>query len=163
MLFCARKTRIVFMDTKETVESHPEPLTYSVETTNRPLSVEEPIAWYLQHAASATDKTGVKRVRNEARAAYMRRFGERCKLARGAREIADVAATVGVHRNTIWNIERGDSLPDAFELEILAREYQTTPALLLEGQPDTPLQGLESTPKSLQVVVSMGWIHVPLF
>jgi transcriptional regulator with XRE-family HTH domain len=36
----------------------------------------------------------------------------------------------GVHRNTIWNMERGDSLPDAFELQLLAKEYNTTPGPL---------------------------------
>ncbi|UUZ62942.1 helix-turn-helix domain-containing protein [Polaromonas sp. P1-6] len=119
------------MDTKEIAPVPPENAKlYSFEPAS-PLSVEEPIAWYLHHAAAAADKAGLKTVRTEARAAFMRQFGQRCKVARGAREINDVAATVGVHRNTIWNIERGDSLPDAFELEVLAKEYNTTPTYLL--------------------------------
>lgn len=151
------------MDTKETAPAHAglaKP--YSVARPSA-LSVEEPIAWYLHHAAAAADKAGVKSVRSEARAAYMRQFGERCKLARGAKEIADVAATVGVHRNTIWNMERGDSLPDAFELEVLAREYNTTPTYLLEGAPHAKAQPIGRIPKNVQAVQEDGLVYVPLF
>lgn len=151
------------MDTKETAPTPPELIgTYPVRQ-QAALSVEEPIAWYLHHAAAATDRAGVKSVRSEARAAYMRRFGERCKLARGSKEIAEVAATVGVHRNTIWNIERGDSLPDAFELEVLAREYNTTPTHLLEGEPHAHAQLIARVVSGVRAVEADGFVHVPLF
>ena len=151
------------MDTKETARTHPDSAKPYPAKRSSTLSVEEPIAWYLHHASTAADKAGVKSVRSEARAAYMRQFGERCKLARGAREIAEVAATVGVHRNTIWNIERGDSLPDAFELEVLAREYDITPTHLLEGEQHEKAQSIGRVPKSVQAVQADGFIYVPLF
>lgn len=151
------------MSTKETARSRPvdaEP--YSFEPTP-PVSVEEPIAWYLHQAAAAADKAGLKTVRIEARTAFMRQFGQRCKVARGAREINDVAATVGVHRNTIWNIERGDSLPDAFELEVLAKEYNTTPAQLLGGERQGKAQLTAMVPNSVHAVQVDAFIYVPLF
>lgn len=151
------------MSTKETAQPRPdgaEP--YSFEP--RPaVGVEEPIAWYLHQAAAAADKAGLKTVRTEARTVFMRQFGQRCKAARGAREINDVAATVGVHRNTIWNIERGDSLPDAFELEVLAKEYNTTPAHLLGGEPQGEAQLTARVPNRVRAVQVGAFIHVPLF
>ncbi len=151
------------MDTKETALTPSGLIEAYPVGQQAALSVQEPIAWYLHHAAAAADRAGVKSVRSEARAAYMRRFGERCKLARGSKEIADVAATVGVHRNTIWNIERGDSLPDAFELEVLAREYNTTPSHLLEGEPPTHARFIGKVASGVRAVEADGLVHVPLF
>lgn len=163
MHFFVYPHRIVFMDTKEIAPVPPDNAKlYSFEPAS-PLSVEEPIAWYLHHAAAAADKAGLKTVRTEARAAFMRQFGQRCKVARGAREINDVAATVGVHRNTIWNIERGDSLPDAFELEVLAKEYNTTPTYLLGGERHEKAQPIGMVPKSVQAVQVDAFVYVPLF
>ena len=163
LLFCVHRHRIVFMSTKETAPAQPgDDKAYSFESAP-PLSVEEPIAWYLHQAAAAADKAGLKMVRAKARTAFMRQFGQRCKMARGAREINDVAATVGVHRNTIWNIERGDSLPDAFELEVLAKEYNTTPAYLLGGERQGKAQLTAMVPKSVGAVQVDAFIYVPLF
>jgi len=128
-----------------------------------PVSAEEPIAWYLHQAAAAVDKAGLKTARTEARTAFMRQFGQRCRMVRGAREINDVAATVGVHRNTIWNIERGDSLPDAFELEVLAKEYNTTPAYLLGGERQGKAQPAAMVSKGVRAVQVDDFIYVPLF
>lgn len=147
------------MNTKKTALPQPDDVKpYSLEPVP-PASVEEPIAWYLHQAAAAADKADLKTARNEARTAFMRQFGQRCKMVRGAREINDVAATVGVHRNTIWNVERGDSLPDAFELEVLAKEYNTTPAYLLQGK----AQPTASVPKGVRAVQVDAFIYVPLF
>ncbi len=163
LLFCVYRHRIVFMSTKETAPAQTgDAKPYSFEPVP-PASVEEPIAWYLRQAAAAADKAGLKTVRTEARTAFMRQFGQRCKMARGAREINDVAATVGVHRNTIWNIERGDSLPDAFELEVLAKEYNTTPAYLLGGERPGKAQPTATVPKGLRAVQIDAFIYVPLF
>lgn len=151
------------MSTKEAAPVQPdgaEP--YSFEPAP-PVGVEEPIAWYLHHAAAAADKAGLKTVRTEARTAFMRQFGQRCRMARGAREINDVAATVGVHRNTIWNIERGDSLPDAFELEVLAKEYNTTPAHLLGDERPGKARLTAMVPNSVHAVQVDEFIYVPLF
>ena len=134
---------------------------YTFERTP-PVKAEEPVAWYLHHAAEAADKTGLKAVRAEARSVFMLQFGQRCRAARGAREINDVAATVGVHRNTIWNMERGDSLPDAVELEVLAKEYNTTPAGLLGGE----VKGASrraAAPHGVRAVQMDELIYVPLF
>ena len=151
------------MSTKETAPAQPDDdKPYSFEPAP-PLSVEEPIAWYLHQAAAAADKAGLKTVRTEARTAFMGQFGQRCKMARGAREINDVAATVGVHRNTIWNIERGDSLPDAFELEVLAKEYNTTPTYLLGGERQGKAQPSAMVAKGVRAVQVDAFIYVPLF
>ncbi len=151
------------MNTKETASAPAENAKpYSFEPSS-PFSVEEPIAWYLHHAAAAADKAGLKTVRTEARTAFMRQFGQRCKAARGAREINDVAATVGVHRNTIWNIERGDSLPDAFELQVLAKEYGTTPTYLLGGERHESAPPIGTVFKSVQAVQVDASVYVPLF
>ncbi|OGB01364.1 MAG: repressor [Burkholderiales bacterium RIFCSPHIGHO2_12_FULL_61_11] len=152
------------MSTNKTAPLRPsDARPYSLEPVP-PVSVEEPIAWYLQQAAAAADKAGLKTARTEARTAFMRQFGQRCKLVRGAREINDVAATVGVHRNTIWNIERGDSLPDAFELEVLAKEYNTTPAYLLGGERQQgKAQPTARVSNSVRAVPVDAFIYVPLF
>lgn len=131
--------------------------------SSSPAKVEEPVAWYLHEAAAAADKAGVKSVRTEARTVFMRQFGQRCRLARGAREINEVAATVGVHRNTIWNIERGDSLPDAFELEVLAREYQLTPAQLLGREPQNEARAAAAVAHDVRAIEAGTFVYAPLF
>lgn len=151
------------MSTKKTALLQPDDAKpYSLEPVP-PVSVEEPIAWYLHQAAAAADKAGLKTARTEARTVFMRQFGQRCKMVRGAREINDVAATVGVHRNTIWNIERGDSLPDAFELEVLAKEYNTTPAYLLGGERQGKAPPTAMVSKGVRAVQVDAFIYVPLF
>jgi len=130
--------------------------------TVAPVKADEPVAWYRYHAAAAADKAEVKTVRTEARSVFMQQFGQRCRAARGAREINDVAAAVGVHRNTIWNVERGDSLPDAFELEVLAREYNTTPTQLLGGEAQGAARS-EGVPHGVRAVQVDELIYVPLF
>jgi len=130
--------------------------------TVAPVKADEPVAWYRYHAAAAADKAEVKTVRTEARTVFMQQFGQRCRAARGAREINDVAAAVGVHRNTIWNVERGDSLPDAFELEVLAREYNTTPTELLGGESDGAARSA-GVPHGVRAVQVDELIYVPLF
>jgi transcriptional regulator with XRE-family HTH domain len=134
---------------------------YSLPTV-APVKADEPVAWYRFHAAAAADKAEVKTVRTEARNVFMQQFGQRCRAARGAREIHDVAAAVGVHRNTIWNVERGDSLPDAFELEVLAREYNTTPVELLGGEPPGAVRSA-LVPHGVRAVQMDALIYVPLF
>jgi phage repressor protein C with HTH and peptisase S24 domain len=161
--FCVHWHKIVFMSTKEaTLPERDDTQPYTFERTP-PVQVEEPVAWYLHQAAVAADKAGLKTVRAEARAVFMRQFGQRCKAARGAREINDVAATVGVHRNTIWNMERGDSLPDAFELEVLAKEYNTTPARLLGGDAGKTSRQSAAVPHGVRAVQVAELIYVPLF
>lgn len=128
----------------------------------KPFTVEEPITWYLHHAAAAADKAAVKEVRTSARDEYMRQFGQRFKLARGAMAIDDVANLIGVHRNTIWNIERGESLPDAFELEVIAKAYKTTPGKLLEGE-RSKAPSATVIEKNVHAVEQDGFIYVPLF
>ncbi|WP_431095346.1 XRE family transcriptional regulator [Polaromonas aquatica] len=156
------------MNTKETAQktgiSRPlgELQPYSL-TSVLPAKVEEPVAWYLHEAATAADKAGVKSVRTEARTVFMRQFGQRCRMARGAREINEVAATVGVHRNTIWNIERGDSLPDAFELEVLAREYHLTPEQLLGREPQNPTRPVATVARDVRAVEAGTFVYAPLF
>lgn len=150
------------MSTKETAQTVQDPHQPYPLASVSPVKADEPVAWYRYHAAAAADKAEVKTVRTEARTVFMQQFGQRCRAARGAREINDVAAAVGVHRNTIWNVERGDSLPDAFELEVLAREYNTTPTQLLGGE---SLDAARSTavPHGVRAVQADELIYVPLF
>lgn len=155
---CGR-VKIVLMNTKTTAQAKPGQETpLPAVSPLGPLDVKEPIAWYLHHAA-ALDRADV---RSQARDAFMKQFGQRCKAARGNREILDVAARVGVHRNTLWNIERGDSLPDAFLLEVLACEYGTTSAFLLEGERHEKAQP-DAVHKSIEAIKVDGFIYVPLF
>lgn len=72
-----------------------------------------------------------KEDQDEARRKFKAEFAERCVTLRGRRPVADVAAQLGVHRNTLWNIERGETLPDAFELTRLAEIYRTTVSAML--------------------------------
>jgi transcriptional regulator with XRE-family HTH domain len=132
-------------------------------TSTVPVIAEEPVAWYLHRAAAAGDKAGIKAMRTEARATFMRQFGLRCRVARGSREINEVAAMVGVHRNTIWNIERGDSLPDAFELEVLAREYRLTPAQLLGREPQNETRAAAAVARDVRAVETGTFVYAPLF
>ena len=151
------------MNTKETARDLPADNRAYALGSATPAKAEEPIAWFFHQSATVADKAGLKLVRTEARMAFMRQFGQRCRAARGAREINDVAAAIGVHRNTIWNMERGDSLPDAFELQLLAREYNTTPAGLL-GDARMGLAGSAGpVPKSVRALQAGELIHVPLF
>jgi phage repressor protein C with HTH and peptisase S24 domain len=155
-------TKEAALPERDTSSTTPVAQPYTFERTP-PVMAEEPVAWYLHHAAAAVDRAGLKAVRTEARDVFMLQFGQRCKAARGAREINDVAATVGVHRNTIWNMERGDSLPDAFELELLAKEYNTTPARLLGGEATEASGRGAAVPHGVRAVQVDELIYVPLF
>lgn len=149
------------MDTKNAAPGQPDAgVNHSQNEGSDALAVNEPVAWYLHHAVAAEDRADV---RSKARDNFMRLFAQRCKAARGGREILEVSMRVGVHRNTIWSIERGDTLPDAFLLEVLAREYGTTTAHLLEGEPHEKALPMESVQKSVQAVQVDGFIYVPLF
>lgn len=77
-------------------------------------------------------------------------------------EISDAAAGMGVHRNTVWNIERGDSLPDAYDLDVMASIYATTiDDLLYGGAPTSQASG--QVEKSTRAVQRDGYIFVPEF
>jgi transcriptional regulator with XRE-family HTH domain len=152
----------MFMSIKEAPQPVQDPNQPYPFAPVSPVKADEPVAWYRYHAAAAADKAEVKTVRTEARTVFMQQFGQRCRAARGAREINDVAAAVGVHRNTIWNVERGDSLPDAFELEVLAREYDTTPLQLLGGEPQGATRSA-AVPHGVRALQADALIYVPLF
>lgn len=76
-------------------------------------------------------------------------------------EIVEAAAALGVHRNTISNIEKGASLPDVYDLERLAKVYGTTSAVLLdEGSQSSTLSMVS---KSTEAIEIDEFIYVPLF
>jgi phage repressor protein C with HTH and peptisase S24 domain len=126
------------------------------------LIAREPVAWYL-HAAEETAPLP-KPVRLTVRQAFMKQFGQRCRMARGRMDIGEVADKIGVHRNTIWNIERGESLPDAFELQLLAGVYRTTAgALLSEATQDKDQPVAYAVPRSLRAVEIGDFVYVPHF
>ena len=158
----------MFMNTKEAASGEggsgsSGKLQHYSFTAVTPVKAEEPVAWYLHEAAAAVDKASARSVRTEARSVFMRQFGQRCRMARGAREINEVAATVGVHRNTIWNIERGDSLPDAFELEVLAREYRLTPGQLLGREAPDETRAAAAVARDVRAVETGTFVYAPLF
>lgn len=107
-------------------------------------------------AADAGDKPAA-----DERRLFMAGFGERCKVARGRMSIVEAAASLGVHRNTISNIEAGNSLPDAFDLERLVKLYGTTTAVLL-GHTDQP-SASGTVAKSTEAVEVDDFVYVPLF
>jgi phage repressor protein C with HTH and peptisase S24 domain len=131
--------------------------------TELPTTVEarEPSAQFLQQAMELRGDE-LKRARKDARELFRIQVGQRCKSARGAMEIQAVADYLGVHRNTIWNIERGDSLPDAFELELLARLYKTTPTQLLTGDVGE-VGAAQAIAKDTRAVQIGDFIYVPHF
>ena len=147
----------MFMSTKETAPKHD-----GVSLADYPGSPAEygdgPVSWYLNHPEHLLPET-----RSAARQAFMQSFGQRCKRARGNKEILDVSQRLGVHRNTIWNIERGDTLPDAFVLELLAKEYGTTTTQLLDDKDEGAPAALSNVAKSVTAVEVDGFVHVPLF
>lgn len=105
---------------------------------------EDPVGWYLDKVRAIQLRDtytprDVKDVRPLASDLFRKQLGQRCKQARGDMEVAEAAKILGVHRNTLWSLERGDTLPDAFDLEIMARAYKTTADHLLTGHaPVTP-------------------------
>ena len=109
------------------------------------------------------EKSTAKAVRAAARDEFMKEFGRRCKLARGALSIEAVATQIGVHRNTVWNIERGDSLPDAFDLHLLARVYKTTPERLMASGSASEQFSASFVQKSTRAVEQEGFVYVPVF
>lgn len=121
----------------------------------------EPAAQFLQQAEQLRG-ADLKRARRDERELFRIQVGQRCKIARGAMEIQAVADHLGVHRNTIWNIERGDSLPDAFEVELLARLYGVAPTYLLTGAVSEPgaAQGVAKETRAVQIG---DFIYVPHF
>jgi phage repressor protein C with HTH and peptisase S24 domain/ribosome-binding protein aMBF1 (putative translation factor) len=154
--FCRCALKIVSMNTKNAASAEAEGAALSVN--------EAPVESYLRRAGLTTDPEMVKFVRSSARRAYMVQFGQRCRAAREAinMDVSEAAAKMGVHRNTIWNIERGDSLPDAFDLEVMASIYGTTTPLLLAGAVSA-LPGASKVAKSLKAVQADGYIYVPEF
>lgn len=157
MPFLVGVLKIVFMNTKNAATPG--------AGDARDFSVEDPVARYVQEASKAAEKTLAKASHAAARVAYMIMFGQRCRKAREeiGMEIGDAAVKMGVHRNTVWNIERGDSLPDAFDLEVMARIYQTTTAQLLSGSGSGGAKGAVGVPKNVRAISFGGYIYVPEF
>lgn len=124
----------------------------------------EPAAKYLdvlQHGPGSGAE--IKEAQKALRQAYMRGFGQRAKLARGSLEVSEVAAAIGVHRNTIWNIERGETLPDVFELQLLARVYGVAPETLVGEYPGGSTGPMPTAPRSVQALELGAYIYVPHF
>lgn len=117
---------------------------------------------FMTSTPEAEDRSAAKAERVAVRKAFMKEFGLRCKQARGTMPIEMAASLIGVHRNTIWNIERGDSLPDAFDLETIAKAYKTTPEKLLNGV-DRGATSACLVEKSVHAIEQDGFVYVPLF
>lgn len=122
--------------------------------------VEQALTNYIDQPLSSDAKT----VRDVARNEFRALFAQRCKAARGSMEVAEVASRMGVHRNTIWNIERGETMPDAFELQLMAHLYGTTTDALIglhaHGHEESPNPAV---PKSVRAIEMGDYIYVPHF
>lgn len=141
-----------------------KPAAYELSSDEAAFVAREPVAWYL--GAAAQNTAAAKPMRKAARDVFMKQFGQRCRIARvdAKLDIGDVADQVGVHRNTIWNIERGDSLPDAFELELLARVLGASLAALLGPTHEGRERDVAfSVPKSIRAVEIGDFVYVPHF
>lgn len=124
----------------------------------------EPAAKYLevlQHGPGSADD--VKKAQKALRQTYMRAFGQRAKLARGSMEVSEAAAAIGVHRNTIWNIERGDTLPDAFELRLMATVYGVAVDSLVGDRAGGSAGPSGGAPRSVEALELGPYIYVPHF
>lgn len=84
-----------------------------------------------------------------------RDLGERLKALRGDTSRQDVAIYMGKHRNTIAKFERGEVLPDAWELMRLARLFGCTVEELLSGVGE-PRPSLESTSPEFAMIPEYG-------
>lgn len=155
MHFFVVALKIVFMSTKKTA---PPP---DGEAASYPL---EGLADRYLEQANVEDVAQARFARAEIRDAFMLAFGQQCRLAREkvGMEIGDAAHKLGMHRNTVWNIERGDSLPDILVLEMLARIYQTTPTQLLSSA-GSRSAGAVGMAKNVRAVQEGGYIYVPEF
>jgi transcriptional regulator with XRE-family HTH domain len=72
-------------------------------------------------------------------------IGRRVAIVRGSSSQADMAAKLGVHRNTIGLYERGERLPDAEFLLAVRRHYGVSPLWLLTGEGPIKVSELQST------------------
>jgi phage repressor protein C with HTH and peptisase S24 domain len=117
------------MNTNQTASKRP-PL--AVEDVERPYQGGDgrPFAEFLEELSSAPL---VERKRNKKalESRFYDALGKRLRIARGARPMGDVAEHLAVHRNTIWNFERGEACPEVLQLIQLASYYDTTVAELL--------------------------------
>lgn len=66
-------------------------------------------------------------------AAYAQAIGKRLRAARGTMTASQAAEVLGVHRNTLWNIERGHTTVNAYQLVIMGKAYGTSAYYLLSG------------------------------
>lgn len=76
---------------------------------------------------------------HEAAEQFKRQLGEMLRQLRGKRDRHEVAVYLGRHLNTVAKFERGETLPDAWELLRLARLYNVPIEKLYEDAPTTPV------------------------
>ncbi len=74
----------------------------------------------------------------QARQEFAEALGSRLRAMRGGRGRGEVAAYLGRHANTIAKFERGDAVPDAWELVRLSRLYETPLERLLDVGAELP-------------------------
>jgi transcriptional regulator with XRE-family HTH domain len=123
----------------------------------------EPAAKYLDVVNGPGDIAYVKQAIKAIRHTYMKAFGQRAKLARGSMEVSEAALAIGVHRNTIWNIERGDTLPDAFELQLMAKVYRVAVDALVGDYSAGHSGPSAAAPRSVRALEMGPYIYVPHF
>jgi phage repressor protein C with HTH and peptisase S24 domain len=90
---------------------------------------------------------------------YCTSVGERIKIARGAITRDEFSSMLGVHKNTLGKLERGETLPDAAVIKRICIIGKRTPAWLI-GLDESQLEADDSTEfvmiSEIGVTASMG-------
>ncbi len=90
-------------------------------------------------------------------------FGQRVRDLRGKRTIDEVANVLGIHRNTLYRIEKGESEPVVSAIWRMAYLFGVSAAYLL-GEEDRTNQGKsDGVPPSGKAVKDGSYIYVPHF
>lgn len=147
-----QRALIVFMDTKrsapETRTGNPDPA--SAEDRHLlfwPASSGEPHAKHYLKAVAAPSAHEDRPVyfvtldverEESARTEFAAALGTRLRALRGERSRQEVASYLGRHQNTIAKFERGDALPDAWEIERLCRLFEISSEALFDVRGQLP-------------------------
>lgn len=92
---------------------------------------------------------------------YSRALGERIRTCRGAASREAFKDFLGVHVNTVGKFERGESMPDAQTLVLIAEHGRRSAQWLLTGEDFAG--GAALVPRSLRAMEAGSYVYVPHF
>ena len=173
MAFVCGCDLIVFMNTKAGVSPSRTPNASAGEGSSSWLGPhDEALPYFKQLGVQTTDPTHYLRIAQVpgddnasvqfmialdnvaeqlARDAFSLAIGARLRTLRGERSRNDVALYLGRHHNTIAKYERGDAIPDAWELLRLSRLYGCTVESLFQESANFPAPSTEMTREFVMV------------